>query len=249
MDKKDIINHVNEDHLDAIVAIYRHYIKNEEVNSIKLIDLDLEKMIVEINNQNHSINYIRPVNDLKEVKYVIIEMYQNAQYLLNMEKVQVEYDQFMDQNHRSVYLSTQNKNNELLCSSTILLKKDKQHYVYISKVAQHYQNIKHNHKNLGVLFIENSDDNKTEFLRNAVQFVADFEEINNQELAYELLDILATNPIEAKIANMLKKFNDFVLFKINLKHGRAKFGFGKAYDVIDHKLVPIKMEEEHRMRD
>ncbi|MDC4163142.1 DUF2470 domain-containing protein [Mycoplasma sp. T363T] len=248
MNKQDIIDHVNVDHLDTIKIIYKHYVKNEEIQSIKLLDLDLESLKIEVNNKEFTIPYDKKANNLSEIKYILIGMHQNAQYLIDLEPVQKEYNDFLKQNHRSVYLATQNKEKELLCSSTVLFRKNDDFYVYLAKVAQHYQNIKYNNKNLGVLLIENSQDDKTEFLRNSVQYVADLEEVNNPNLAQELLDELEKNPVEEKVAKMLKKFEGFVLFKIILKTGRAKFGFGKAYDVVNHKLIPIKMEEDHIMK-
>lgn len=97
--------------------------------------------------------------------------------------------------------------------------------------------------------IEDSAVDRSEYLRKTAQYVADFEQVNDQNLVNELLDNLAKNPVETRVANMLKKFAGFVLFEVKLKKGRVNLGFGKAYDVVDHKLVPINMTEEHKMVD
>ncbi|QMT98601.1 DUF2470 domain-containing protein [Mycoplasma tullyi] len=249
MNKQDIIEHVNNDHLDTLNIIYRHYVKNEEIKSIKLIDLDLDKLTVLVNDQTVEIPYERKVKELSEIKYVMIEMHQKAQYLLNLNDVQEEYNEFFKSNFRSIHLATRNKDNELACSSTVLYRKGDRLYVYLAKVAKHYENIRFNNQNLGVLLIENSADDKSEYLRKTAQYLADFEQIDDQNLVNELLDNLAQNPVEARTANMLKKFVGFVLFEVKLKKGRVNLGFGKAYDVVDHKLVPIEMKEEHRMVD
>ncbi|MFN3044921.1 DUF2470 domain-containing protein [Mycoplasmoides gallisepticum] len=249
MNKQDIIEHVNNDHLDTLNIIYRHYVKNQAVQTIKLIDLDLEKMIVLVNDQKIEIPFERKVKDLSEIKYVMIEMHERAQYLLNLDSVQEEYNQFFKSNFRSIHLATRNKDNELTCSTTVLYRKNNQLYVYLAKVAQHYQNISFNNQNLGVLLIEDSVVDRSEYLRKTAQYVADFEQVNDQNLVNELLDNLAKNPVETRVANMLKKFAGFVLFEVKLKKGRVNLGFGKAYDVVDHKLVPINMTEEHKMID
>nr|WP_245576712.1 hypothetical protein [[Mycoplasma] imitans] len=204
-------------------------------------------MTVLVNNKTVNIPFERQAKDLGDIKYVMIEMHERAQYLLNMDSVQEEYNEFFKYNFRSIHLATKNKDNELLCSTTVLYRKNDRLYVYLAKVAQHYENIMYNNKNQGVLLIEVGAVDKPEYLRKTAQNVTDFEQINDQNLVNELLDNLAKNPVESRIANMLKKFHGFVLLEVKLKKGRTNSGFGKAYDVIDHKLVPIKMKEEHKI--
>ncbi|WVH34554.1 hypothetical protein RUS48_00425 [Mycoplasmoides gallisepticum] len=72
-----------------------------------------------------------------------------------------------------------------------MYRKNNQLYVYLAKVAQHYQNISFNNQNLGVLLIEDSAVDRSEYLRKTAQYVADFEQVNDQNLVNELLDNLA----------------------------------------------------------
>lgn len=146
-------------------------------------------------------------------------------------------------NNKTLIISSLDKENNARISYSPFVYMNNNLYIYISKVAEHYNNILNN-GNISVMIIEDEKDAKETFARNRVSFSGKATRIEDNE---EILDEFSKKQGE-NIMNMLRKM-DFNIFEISIEKGRYVEGFGKAFDIIskDGQLVMqhVTMDKNH----
>ena len=99
-------------------------------------------------------------------------------------------------------------------------------YVYLSRVAEHYYNLRDN-KECSVMLIEDESKCRTIFARTRLSFQCEAKLFNGKnEKIFEEFDRVHDSKMMAMFKNM-----DFELFELNIKIGRLVKGFGQAFDV------------------
>ncbi len=73
------VNHVNEDHSDALLSIFKYTYNKSRVEMVTLISYNTDKMIVNAfdysgKSQRFDISFVRPLQSAKEFRPVLIEM-------------------------------------------------------------------------------------------------------------------------------------------------------------------------------
>lgn len=130
-------------------------------------------------------------------------------------------------NNKTLIISSLDKENNARISYSPFVCMNNNLYIYISKVAEHYNNILNN-GNISVMIIEDEKDAKVTFARNRVSFSGKAARIeDNEEIFEEFSKKQGEN-----IMNMLRKM-DFNIFEIVIENGRYVEGFGKAFDIIN----------------
>lgn len=130
-------------------------------------------------------------------------------------------------NNKTLIISSLDKENNARISYSPFVYMNNNLYIYISKVAEHYNNILNN-GNISVMIIEDEKDAKVTFARNRVSFSGKAARIeDNEEIFEEFSKKQGEN-----IMNMLRKM-DFNIFEIVIENGRYVEGFGKAFDIIN----------------
>lgn len=130
-------------------------------------------------------------------------------------------------NNKTLIISSLDKENNARISYSPFVYMNNNLYIYISKVAEHYNNILNN-GNISVMIIEDEKDAKVTFARNRVSFSGKATRIeDNEEIFEEFSKKQGEN-----IMNMLRKM-DFNIFEIVIENGRYVEGFGKAFDIIN----------------
>ena len=130
-------------------------------------------------------------------------------------------------NNKTLVISSLDKENNARISYSPFVYMNNNLYIYISKVAEHYNNILNN-GNISVMIIEDEKDAKVTFARNRVSFSGKAARIeDNEEIFEEFSKKQGEN-----IMNMLRKM-DFNIFEIVIENGRYVEGFGKAFDIIN----------------
>lgn len=99
-------------------------------------------------------------------------------------------------------------------------------YIYISKIAEHYYNLKEN-SNICIMVVESSSEAKNPFVLTRATFKGKAIELE------EISENIWGNFCERFSKEMLEKLREinFSMFKINLNTGRYVTGFGKAFDI------------------
>lgn len=99
-------------------------------------------------------------------------------------------------------------------------------YLYLSRAANHYYNLRDNRK-CSVMAIEDESKCNTIFARGRLTFVCEANMMEN--VSEEIFNKFDENHSE-KMMSMFKKM-DFNMFELDIKSGRLVQGFGKAYDI------------------
>ena len=146
-------------------------------------------------------------------------------------------------NNKTLVISSLDKENNPRISYSPFVYMNNKLYIYISKVAEHYNNILNN-GNISVMIIEDEKDSKSTFDRNRVTFVGKATRIEDNEEIFEEF----SNKQGESIMTMLRKM-DFNIFEIVIEKGRYVEGFGKAFDIKneDNELIleHVKLDKNH----
>jgi len=137
-------------------------------------------------------------------------------------------------NQKSLMISSLGKDNNPEISYAPFVMLDNKVYVYLSKAANHYYNLRDNHK-CSVMIIEDESTCKTIFARTRVSFSC---EANMMDNVSDEIFAKFDEVHDAKMMAMFKKM-DFDMFELNIKSGRLVKGFGQAYEI---KFVDGKAE-------
>lgn len=146
-------------------------------------------------------------------------------------------------NNKTLVISSLDKENNPRISYSPFVYMNNKLYIYISKVAEHYNNILNN-GNISVMIIEDEKDTKITFARNRVSFIGKATRIEDNE---EIFEEFSKKQGES-IMSMLRKM-DFNIFEIVIEKGRYVEGFGKAFDIRneDNELIVehVKFDKGH----
>ncbi|WP_027119890.1 DUF2470 domain-containing protein [[Mycoplasma] testudinis] len=229
MDKTFAINHVNEDHLDALIAIYQKHI-GEAYKTIKLHDYDLENLDILIDEHKHIlIPFPTKLNSLQDFKNTFIEMFKNASAGFDLKQVEKDLKDFLDQGN-SVILGTL-LDGEPGLSSALLIRSNHKFYIYISEVADHYQALKQNPDKLKVMWLQSEEAAARPIARVKATFKARAKFIDSLEQKHKIFASVAHKIGSHGGVSQIGKMQDFHLVELILDSGRFVKGFGQAYDV------------------
>ena len=127
---------------------------------------------------------------------------------------------------KSLMISSLGKGNNPEISYAPFVMLDNKIYLYLSKAANHYYNLRDNQK-CSVMIIEDESECKTIFARTRVSFKCKANMIT--EVSNEIFDKF-DEVHDSKMMSMFKKM-DFDMFELEIRSGRLVKGFGQAYEI------------------
>lgn len=228
MNKKFAIDHVNNDHLDALIIIFKRYI-NSEYKVIKLHDYDLEHLILLVDNKKTKIPFPKKLKSLSDFKDVFIEMYKSSKIGFDEKSVIKKIKEFMKE-YNSVILTTI-FNKKPVLSYAFLLTHNKKFYIYISSVAQHYHAIKQNPNEIKVMWIEDESKAASPISRKRLIFDSKSRFVENKKEADAVFNSYIKKYGSHGGIALIKNMEDFFLIELKLEEGRYVQGFGQAYNI------------------
>ena len=81
---------MNSEHVESIIMYAEYYGKEKNIKTAKLVDLNDEYMVIEINgNKRINVNFIKKVT-IDEIKYLLVEMSKEARNYLNKQSFKYE---------------------------------------------------------------------------------------------------------------------------------------------------------------
>ncbi len=120
------------------------------------------------------------------------------------------------------------------------------YYIYISELATHTENLTARGQ-CSLLFIEDEDDAKHVFARRRVTLKCEAEEIPRNSTTFDtVLDLFVER--FGKFMDMMRKLNDFHLFRLKPQSGGYVAGFAQAYTLSGENLNEIRHRNEKRHR-
>ena len=129
-------------------------------------------------------------------------------------------------NQRSVIISSLGEEGFPEISYAPFVMVDYKVYVYLSKAAKHYYNLRDNSK-CSVMFIEDESQCAVIFGRKRVTFKCEATLMEN--VSEEIFEKFAEKHDE-KMINTFRKM-DFDMFELKIETGRVVKGFGQAYEI------------------
>ena len=127
---------------------------------------------------------------------------------------------------KSLMISSLGKGNNPEISYAPFVMLDNKIYLYLSKTANHYYNLRDNHK-CSIMIIEDESSAKTIFARSRVSFNC---EANIMDSVRAEIFSRFDEVQDAKMISMFKEM-DFDMFELEIKSGRLVKGFGQAYEI------------------
>lgn len=129
-------------------------------------------------------------------------------------------------NQKSLVISSIDKDNNPAISYAPFVMIDEKIYVYLSKAANHYYNLRDN-KKCAVMIIEDESEAKTIFARARLSFDCESKMLDEvSEDVFTKFDEIH----DPKMMAMFKKM-DFNMFELDIKVGRLVKGFGQAFEI------------------
>ena len=84
--KDSIINHMNHDHMDALMVLVRYHNGKENVNNAKMLDVNTKGMKILVNEKEEVFVPFGRDTELPEVKDELIAMLKTARAVLGIER-------------------------------------------------------------------------------------------------------------------------------------------------------------------
>ncbi|WP_317366835.1 pyridoxamine 5'-phosphate oxidase family protein [uncultured Tyzzerella sp.] len=134
--------------------------------------------------------------------------------------------EFLKSQNTTFIASVDNNNMPHASYSPYVMIEDKM-YIYISKVAEHYQNLENN-KNISLMIAEDECKSKVLFARKRISFKGEATKVSDVDSKVkEKFEEIHTKNMMDVLYTM-----DFDFFEIKLLEGRLVEGFGKAYKLV-----------------
>ena len=127
-------------------------------------------------------------------------------------------------------LATLDKDGLPMASYAPIISLDGKYYIYISAIAEHYDNLKRNPNQAEVMFLEDESKAKSIIVRTRLRYKASARFIPREDpIVEKVLDKLAETMNDVGGIKTIREFTDFDLFELTLGTGRFVRGFGQAY--------------------
>lgn len=164
---------------------------------------------------------------------------------VDLEKNKEKYLQFVE-SRNNVILSLIDDEGKPFSSYAPFVKKDGKLYIYISKIAEHYDLIEKN-EFVDAFIIADESSTANKFATERARWTCTWNNLGN-EGNEDIFELFSTNH-GAKMMDVLRGL-DFSLFQLNPLQGRYVVGFGMAFDldmdanVFTHVVVDKKKDSE-----
>ena len=163
-------------------------------------------------------------------------MNMNMNMKFDKEEVRKEIVAFED-SFRSVILGTISKDGKVDVTYAPYVKHDGEFYIFISEIADHYNNLAENKQTFEIMFLQDETAAVSPLVRQRLRYNVTAEFQARDEKFEAVLDTFENTVGEAM--KFVRKMQDFHLVKLNVLDGRFVKGFGQAYNLIDGDIIPM----------
>lgn len=245
LSKDMIINHMNSEHMDSIINISNKYAQNQKFETVKMVDIDSTGMYFLFDGEKTiKINFPHEVSGEDLPKMIITMSKESGETKDNYEVILKELNDYLD-SFKSLTLGTLSPEGKVNVTYAPCVKFQDNFYIFISEVADHYDNLKANPDNFEVLFLEDEKIAASPIVRKRARFYSTCEFLERNNEFNIIMDIF-----EEKIGGAIKairNMEDFHLVKLNFLDGRFVKGFGQAYTIKGNKVTHMTGEKKgHR---
>lgn len=231
MDFNRIITHMNDHHQDDMSALCKKFGGEREVSEVKLLNIDFGGLDFEYNNgKKLRVEFPHPADE-NSIKQSIITLCVESKPVENYGRIKTKIDEFR-QSVKSCVLATLDAKGTPIASYAPIISLDSKNYIYISAIAEHYDNLKRNPNQVEVMFLEDESQAKSIIVRTRLRYKASAKFIpRGDPIVEKALDKLAETMNDVGGIKTIRDFTDFDLIELTFGTGRFVRGFGQAYSI------------------
>lgn len=261
-----IIEHMNTDHKEALIDIAIKYaglsdarddIKVDDV-MLKGVDFGGLDILYRSKDGEEVIRAEFPaVSNASSLRDDIIAMAQGAKKGFDAEKIKKELTEYR-QGFRSVCIASISKEGHISCTYAPYIEMESEccsssevnhGYIYISEVAEHYQQIVDNPDKIEIMFLEDESLASSIILRKRLRYQVHAEVLDRGDAFDKIYTKFIAINKKSGALKTIRDLLDFHLVRLDFKSGRYVKGFGQAYDIKDGKITPPHMNNPHKFPD
>ncbi len=221
-----IKKHMNEHHKEELIGLVKHY-GGFDTKNVELVDVNSDGMKIKADDKEVFAPFSSKTDE-KDYKDAIISLCSSISK--KEEQIAQEVESFKDE-FNTILLASMDSNDKPHISYSPLLKYDGNYYLYVSEVAQHYDNLKANPSAVQVMFIEDESKSKTIVARKRLTHDVCVEFLPRDDLFNKVYDSFENKVGKGGGISQIREMLDFHLVKLCFKDGRFVKGFGQAYDI------------------
>lgn len=228
-----ILDHMNDDHADAVLNYARHFGDKTDARSAKLVDIDQESIFLEAETDAGQeplrIQFPQPLATPDEAHVTLVVMAKQARREEALRRARETARRF-ESDFKTVILGTCSPQGEPDASvAPAVLRPDRAFYIYISELSRHTSNILAT-KRASVLIMEDEAASDQLLARKRLTFPCSAKEVPQDDPNYSPTMADLTTKF-GPIMEHLAKMSDFHMIRLAPEEGRLVNGFGEAYDV------------------
>lgn len=239
--RQRIMDHMNEDHADAVLRYVIHFGKVDRASEATLAGIDRDGIHVDYHIEGRKetirIPFARPLESPEDAHMTLVRMAKESNEAVVPAGAgdpalarAVGVIGEMTAAAKTVILGTVSEDGEPDASvAPAVIGKDRAIYVYVSELAMHTRNMVSSGR-ASVFLVEDENRSKNLLARKRLTFSCRVGEVPRTDESFdEKLDELKEKfgPVMEHLKSML----DFRLFRLQPDRGRLVIGFGQAYSV------------------
>lgn len=229
MDFNRIITHMNDHHQADMEALCKKFGGEKTVTDVKLINVDFGGLDFEY-NQGKTLRIEFPQQaDESTIKQAIVNLCVENKPAVNYDRIKAKIAEFR-QTVKSCVLASLDAEGNPVASYAPIISLDGKNYIYISAIAEHYDNLKRHPSQVEVMFLEDESQAKSIIVRTRLRYKATARFIPREDpIVEKALDKLAETMNDTGGIKTIRSFTDFDLVELTFGAGRFVRGFGQAY--------------------
>ncbi|EAK0830680.1 HugZ family heme oxygenase [Campylobacter fetus] len=225
--KQKVIEHINNDHMDTLIMLCKHFGTVQNPTNVRLDSIDEDGMDIACDQLLVRVAFLKKAEQSgKGFRTAIIDLMSSLDIKESTATVSKDMVDFID-GFNSVLISSLN-GDHCVCSYAPVVRDDNDFYILISEVSEHFKSIKENSDKISIMFLEDESKAKTVFARKRASFRSKAVFLDDQKES--LFSKFESKFSSESAIKMIKNMSDFHIIKIEITKGRFVKGFGAAYD-------------------
>jgi heme iron utilization protein len=158
-------------------------------------------------------------------------------HLSDLEKIQTSYHLFIGE-CQTLHIASKNSNQDVIASYAPFVRRAGSYYLYLSRLAAHYNNLSEN-AGVGLLLIRDESSSPNSFARERLQLTANATKLSKNHPDKPNL-ISRFKSKFGKQFELIEPLPDFDLFELSIKSGRYIYGFAQAYELYGDNMDELR---------
>ncbi|OBV29448.1 HugZ family heme oxygenase [Helicobacter sp. CLO-3] len=228
MSFESVISHMNGHHQKELEGLVAKFGGVKGAQGVKLESVDFEGLDIAYDGGKVRVEFPQKATP-ETIKNIIIELCMSVEKTHDLDSVEQEVVEFA-KSFGSAVLASLNPKGEVLATYSAVIHHKSKFYIYVSEVAEHYESIKANPKNIELMFLEDESKAKSVILRKRLRYRVEARFVERESSEFnEVFDAFIAQTGGAGGIKTIRNMTDFHLIELIAHDGRFVKGFGQAY--------------------